>query len=66
MHRTIWLIALMLVVLPIVGWASRPTNSPPVVVSSLLPKAERVLGTDGKYHVVYEFEYTNTAQRPPP
>ena len=43
-----------------------PTNSDwtPVVVSTLTPKAEPILGTDGKYHVVYELELTNTIRIP--
>ena len=62
MSRTVAFIALMLTVLPLVGWSQSTDQFTPVVVSPLLPKTERVLGTDGKYHVVYELECTNTSQ----
>jgi hypothetical protein len=41
-----------------------PDQFTPVVVSSLLPETERVLGTDGQYHVVYELAFANTSQAP--
>jgi hypothetical protein len=62
MSRTVWFIALMLVALPFVGWSQSTDQFTPVVVSPLLPGTQRVLGTDGQDHVVYELEFTNTSQ----
>lgn len=36
------------------------TDWTPVVVTTHTPKTEAILGTDGKYHLVYELELTNT------
>jgi hypothetical protein len=38
----------------------KPDEFTPVVVSTLTPNAEPVLGSDGKQHVVYELVLTNT------
>lgn len=32
----------------------------PLVVSTLMPKTDAVLGVDGRYHVVYELELSNS------
>jgi len=53
-----------------VGGAAAPAEGPPtdtftpVVVSPLAPHTAPVLGTDGKYHVVYELMLVN-AKAPP-
>jgi Peptidase family M23 len=62
MSRTVWFIALMLVALPLVRWSQATDQFTPVVVSPLLPETERVLGTDGQDHVVYELVFANTSQ----
>jgi hypothetical protein len=62
MSRTVWFIALMLVALPFVGWSQSTDQFTPVVVSPLLPETQRVLGTDGQDHVVYELVFANTSQ----
>jgi Peptidase family M23 len=62
MYRTVGFIALMLVAFPLVGWSQSTDQFTPVVASPLLPETERVLGTDGQDHVVYELVLANTSQ----
>ena len=56
-----WLLALMLLTFSLEG---RPLQAAdqftPVIISPHVPKTRPVLGTDGKYHVVYELACTNT------
>jgi hypothetical protein len=64
MSRTVGFIACLLVAFPLGGWSQSPDQFTPVVVSPLLPETQRVLGTDGQYHVVYELAFANTRQTP--
>jgi Peptidase family M23 len=64
MYRTVGFIACLLVACPLGGWSQAPDQFTPVVVSPLLPETQRVLGTDGKDHVVYELAVANTRQTP--
>ena len=61
MRRTVGVIALMLAVLSLAAWGESNDQFTPVVVSPLLHKTQRVLGTDGQDHVVYELTLTNTS-----
>ena len=61
MGKTRWLIALIFLTLLSAGrnsWADDQFTA--VVVSPFTPKTQSVLGTDGKYHAVYELQFTNT------
>ncbi|MFQ4141942.1 M23 family metallopeptidase [Chlorogloeopsis sp. ULAP02] len=62
-------LAIAIIVLAIVAGiqiasGSQPTQSnnqwTPLVVSTLMPKTNAVLGVDGKYHVVYELQLSNS------
>jgi Peptidase family M23 len=64
MSRTVAFLACLLVACPLVGWSQSPDQFTPVVVSPLLPETQRVLGTDGHDHVVYELAFANTRQTP--
>jgi len=60
MSKSTWFIALVLFTLPAVGQTQQDDQFTPVVVSPLMQTTGSVLGTDGKYHVVYELVFTNT------
>jgi hypothetical protein len=64
MSRTVAFLACLLVAFPLVGWGQSPDQYTPVVVSPLLPETQRVLGTDGQDHVVYELTFANARQAP--
>ena len=56
------IIALMLLTLLAVGWHAQAADQfTPVVVAPFTPTDQPVLGTDGKYHVVYELVLSNTS-----
>jgi hypothetical protein len=59
MHKIIWVIVLVLLTLPATGWNQQADQFTPVVVSPLTTKSQAVLGTDGRYHVVYALELIN-------
>jgi hypothetical protein len=59
-----WLIAGLLLALPAAGQKSEPDQFTSVVVSTLTGSTQPFLGTDGKYHVVYELVVTNTKPTP--
>lgn len=55
--------------LALAAWApgavqAAPDQFTPVTVSATTPSTTPVLGTDGRYHVVYELELTNTKLAP--
>src|SRR5262245_29060670 len=61
MGRMIWFIALVLLTPLSVGRHSRADDQfTAVVVSPFTRKTQPVFGTDGKYHAVYELQFTNT------
>ena len=64
MTRQQWLSVLVVLALPAAARNPRPDRFTPVVASPLTANTQPVLGTDGKYHVVYELVLTN-AQRVP-
>jgi hypothetical protein len=64
MCKEIWLIALMFLIFPTVGQTQQHDLFTPVVVSPLTQTIASVLGTDSKYHVVYELLFTNTRPQP--
>ena len=63
-RKRVAFIALVLFPLPVMGWTQQDDQFTPVVVSPLTQTTESVLGTDGKYHVVYELLFTNTRPQP--
>jgi hypothetical protein len=64
MSKGVWFIALMFLILPIMGQTRQDDQFTPVVVSPLTQTTGSVLGTDDKYHVVYELLFTNTRPQP--
>ncbi|MBI3801301.1 MAG: M23 family peptidase, partial [Deltaproteobacteria bacterium] len=61
MDKKAWFVALMLLALLSVDWNTQAATDQftPVVVSPFTSKTQPVLGTDGKYHAVYELEFAN-------
>jgi Peptidase family M23 len=59
-----WLTALLLLALPAKGQKPELDQFTAVVVSPLTSSTRPFPGTDGKYHVVYELELTNTKPTP--
>ncbi|MGI9074303.1 MAG: M23 family metallopeptidase [Bryobacteraceae bacterium] len=64
MHSETWLIALLLVALPASGGKPEPDEFTPLIASPLMANTQPFLGTDGKWHVVYELVLTNTTATP--
>ena len=64
MSKRVWCIALMFLSFPIMGQTQPDDQFTPVLVSPLMQITESVLGTDGRYHVVYELLLTNTRPQP--
>src|SRR5262245_24444862 len=61
MGKKAWIVISLLPTLLSVGWHSRADDQfTPVVISPLAQKTQPVLGTDGKYHAVYELTFANT------
>jgi hypothetical protein len=58
------LIALFLVALPALGGKPEPDRFTPLIASPLMANTQPFLGTDGKWHVVYELVLTNAMPTP--
>ena len=64
MHIEQWLIALLLVSFPAPGNKPEPDRFTPLIASPLMGNTQPFLGTDGRWHVVYELVLTNAMPTP--
>jgi hypothetical protein len=64
MHIERWLSALLLLAFPASGGNPEPDRFTPLIASPLMGNTKPFLGTDGRWHVVYELVLTNTMPTP--